>query len=85
VSVHDSLDQVGVARSAAPGAHRQAAGELSVGRRREGGALLVVHVHPVDAAFGCAAVAADRVADGVEAVADQPVDASDTGLDQNLQ
>ncbi len=63
VGVHNPLDQVGVAGPAAPGAHRKTAGELSFGRRREGGAFLVVHMHPVHTAIGCAAAATDRVTD----------------------
>ena len=85
MSVHNPLDQVGVAGPATPGAHCQPAGELSFGRGREGGTFLVVNVHPVDAALGCAAATPDGVADGVQAVADQPVDACDAGVNKDPQ
>jgi hypothetical protein len=41
-------------------------------------------VHPVDAAVRRAAAAADRVAEGVEAVPDQAVDAGHPGLDEDV-
>lgn len=50
------------------GAGREGAGDLGLGAGREGGGLLVPDLDPVDSVRS-----ADRVHDGVQAVADDPV------------
>jgi hypothetical protein len=70
--VEQPVDQVGVAGPAAGGAHGELPGQGRLGRRREGGGLLVPYVQPLDAA-----VAAQRVGKAVQRVARQPVDAAD--------
>ena len=60
-------------------------GQLRFGRGCERGALLVVDVHPVDAALGRPPAAAHGVAERVEAVADQPVDAMHPRLYQHVE
>src|SRR5271168_3771661 len=68
-----------VARTAAPGADREVAGEMCLGPRREGGDLFVPHVNPFDFA-----VAANRVGDAVETVAHDAEYALDAGRCQGL-
>ena len=85
VGVHHPLDEVGVAGTATARADREAAGELRLGRGGKRRPLLVVNVHPVDAALRGSATAAHGVAERVEAVAHQPVDAGHTRLDQDLE
>jgi hypothetical protein len=85
VGVHDALDQVGVARAATAGAYRKRSGQLGLGGGREGGTLLVMDMHPVDAARGRSAAAAHGVTEGVEAVSDNPVDAPHSRLHQHVE
>ncbi|MPM39416.1 hypothetical protein SDC9_86049 [bioreactor metagenome] len=80
VGVVQAVDQVQVARAAGTGADRQLTGELGVRGGGEGGRLLVSYVDPVDPTVGRAAGTADGVDDRIERVADDPVDATDTGL-----
>jgi hypothetical protein len=68
VGVVQPVDQVQVARSGASRAYRQLAGYLRLGGGSERSALLVAHVHPIDA-FG----AAHSVDYRVEAVPDDAV------------
>ncbi len=79
LGVVEALDQVGVAGAAGAGADGQPAAELGLGGGREGAGLLVAHVHPADALGP-----ADRVHDGVEAVADDAVDPLHAGLPEHL-
>jgi len=79
VRVVQALGQVGVAGSAAAGADRQPAGELRLRRSGERCGLLVADMNPLNALSS-----ADRVHDGVEAVADDAVHAVDPGLAKDV-
>src|SRR4029450_6088094 len=79
VSVVQALDQVRVPRPAATRADREPAGEVRLGRRREGARLLVADVDPFDA-FG----RSDRVHEGVQAVTDHAVHTGDASLDEDV-
>jgi len=59
-----------VARPATAGTNRKLTGDMRVGARGEGGDLFVPHVQPLNAAM-----AAQRIGEAVEAVADNAVDA----------
>jgi hypothetical protein len=79
VGVVEAVDQVQVAGAAGARAGGQLPGDLGLRAGREGGGLLVPHMHPVDAG-----VAAYGVHDGVEAVADHAVQALDSGADEDV-
>ena len=48
VAIEQTVDQMQIARTAAAGANRELAGEMRLGAGREGGALLVPHMDPLD-------------------------------------
>ena len=77
VGVVQAVDQVQVAGAAAAGADCQLTGELRLRPGRERRSLFVADVQPLDRA-----VAAEGVGHRVEAVADDAVNAPDTGLGQ---
>jgi len=79
VRIEESVDQVQVAGPAAPRTHRELARELRVGGSGERRRFLVPHVDPVDAT-----ALPDGVCYGVQAVADDPVDAPDPGLGERF-
>ena len=85
VRVHHALDEVRVTGPAAARADREPPGQLRLGRRGERGGLLVVHVDPVDAAALGAAGPAHRVAERVQAVAYQPVNAVHAPGDKHVK
>ena len=62
-----------------PGANRELAGQMRLGAGREGRDLLVPDMDPLDLAL-----AAERVGQTVQAVADDAVDALDAGRSQRL-
>src|SRR4051812_39431868 len=72
MAVEEPVDEVQVAGSTAPGADRQAPGQLRLGARRERRDLLVADMDPCDFALP-----ADCVRQAVQAVADDPVDPLD--------
>ncbi len=72
VGVVEAVDEVQVAGAAGAGAGRQLSGDLCLRSGGERGRLLVPDLDPVDVR-----VAADRVDDRVETVADHPVQAFD--------
>lgn len=80
--VVEPVDQVQVAGPARARTHRELARRLRLGGRGERRRLLVPHMHPVDAALRGAPGAADRIDHGIEAVADDAVDALDSGVDE---
>ena len=82
LGVVQTVDEVEIARAAGARAHRELPGQLGLGRRGEGGSLLVAHVDPVDPALGGTAGLAHGVDDRVERVPDDAVDAVDTGIDE---
>ena len=69
MAVEQTVDEVQVAGPATAGADGERAGEMSVGTGRERSDLLVAHMEPLDLAL-----AADRVGQAVQAVADDAVD-----------
>ena len=73
VAIEQAVDQVQIARSAAAGADRELAGQMRLGARREGRDFLVPDMHPFDLAL-----AANRVGQPIQAVADDAVDPLDT-------
>ena len=79
MAIEEAVDQVQIARPAAPGADRELASQMRLGTRRESGHLLVPDMHPVDLA-----VAANRVGQPIEAVADNAVDSFDTNCRENF-
>ena len=68
VAVEQAVDEVQVAGSATAGADREFAGQMRLGAGREGRDLFVAHVHPFDLAL-----AAQRVGQPVQAVADDAI------------
>src|SRR4051812_34437640 len=46
--VEEAVDEVKVARAAAARADRELSGEVGLGAGREGGALFMAHVNPID-------------------------------------
>lgn len=66
MGAHQALHQAGIAWTAASRAHGEPPGRLSAGPRGERGSLLVVHLHPVDAAAGRTPAAPARAGQGVE-------------------
>ena len=83
MAVEQAVDQVQVARAAAAGAHRELAAEMRLGAGSEGAGLLVAHMHPFDGVGS-----AQRIADAVQRVAGDAVDALDArrlqGLDDQV-
>ena len=55
LAVEQAVDQMQVARTAAAGANRQLARQMRLGAGREGGALLMAHVDPLDRSGDAAA------------------------------
>ena len=82
VGIVETVDEVGVARTARAGAHGQLTGHLGLGACGKGRGFLVAHVNPVDTAVLRAAGGAHCVHDGVQGVAHHAVDTRDTGLDE---
>src|SRR4029077_19870588 len=84
VAIEESVDEVQVAGTAAPGADGEGAGEVCFGAGGERGGLLVTHVDPVDVA-----VAPERIGEGVEGVAHHSVDPPDAerlqGFDRKVR
>ena len=80
MAIEQAVDEMQVAGAAASGAHRKAAAEMRLGARREGSDLLVAHVEPFDLSL-----AADRVGQPVQAIADNAVDPLHTCCDQGLR
>ena len=74
VAVEQPIDQVQIAGTTTAGADGEGTGEVGFGAGSEGGDLLVPDVHPLDLAL-----AAQRVGQTVQTVADDAVDALDTG------
>ena len=72
MAVEEAVDEMQVAGAAAAGADGEAAGDMGVGARGEGGDLLMPDMQPFDAAGS-----AQRIGEAVEAVADDAVDALD--------
>jgi hypothetical protein len=66
-AVEETVDEMQIAGPAAAGADGEAAGDVGVGARGEGGDLLMAHVQPFDAA-----APAHGVAEAVQGVADDP-------------
>ena len=74
MAIEQAVDEVQIAGSAAPRADGELAGQMRLGAGREGGDFFVPDVDPFDLAL-----AADRVGQTVQAVADDAVDALDAG------
>ena len=79
VGIEQTIDEVQIARSAAPRTDGQLAGELRFGSGREGGRLLVANVNSLDLA-----AAMKSVGHRIEAVTYEPVNSLDAGLAQSL-
>src|ERR1700735_2291212 len=79
MAVEQSVDQMQIARSAAAGAHREIAGQMRFGARREGGHLFVPDVPPLDVS-----AAAYDVGQAVEAIADDAEYALHSGRHQGI-
>ncbi len=73
--VEQAVDQMQIAGAAGARAHRKAPGHLGFAGGGEGGDLLVADMDPFDGA-----AAAQRLGQGIQAVADDAVDALDAGL-----
>src|SRR6516165_8721424 len=73
VTIEQAIDQVQIARSAAPGADSEFAHQMRLGASRKTGNLLVPEMHPLDLAL-----APDRVGQPVQAIADNAENSLDT-------
>ena len=80
VAVEESVDQVQVTWPATAGANREFARQMRLGARGESGDLLVSDVHPFDLAL-----AADRIGQTIQAIADNAVDPLDAGRREDLR
>ena len=80
VAVEQTIDEVQIARSAAAGAHREIAGQMRLGAGRKRGDLLVPDMDPLDLAL-----AAHRVGQSIQAVADDAVDSLDASGGERLR
>src|SRR6202000_1824851 len=79
MAIEEAVDEVKIAGPAAPGADHEIAGQLRLGAGRECGDLSGAAVYPVDLAL-----AADRIGQAVEAVADDAVDPLDARRGQRV-
>src|SRR5207248_2789699 len=79
VAIEESVDQVQITWPATAGADRQFARQMRLGARGESGDLLVSDVHPLDLSL-----AADRIGQTIQAIADDAVDALDAGRREGL-
>jgi hypothetical protein len=77
MAIEQPVDQVKVSGPAAAGADSELAGEMGLGAGCEGGDFLMPDMNPFDLAL-----AAQRVGEPVEAVADDAVDSFDAGGDK---
>src|SRR5882724_8370854 len=68
VTIEQAVDEVKIARAATPGTDRKLACQMSLGPGRESCDFLVPYMHPFDPAL-----AADRIGQPVQAVADDAV------------
>jgi hypothetical protein len=73
------LNEVQIAGTAAAGADRELTRQMRLGTSREGRNLLVPDVDPLDLAL-----AAERVGEPVQAVADNAIDPLHAGCGENL-
>ena len=80
MAVEESVDQVQVTWPATAGANREFARQMRLGARGESGDLLVSDVHPFDLAL-----AADRIGQTIQAIADNAVDPLDAGRREDLR
>src|SRR6266404_4403099 len=74
MTIEQAIDQVQIARAAAPGADGELPRQMRLGARRESGNFLVPDMHPLDLALP-----AKRVGQPIQTVADNTVDPPDTG------
>jgi hypothetical protein len=79
VGVEQSVDQVQIARTAAPGTNRQLTRELCLGSGRERRSLFVANIHPLDFT-----TAVESVGHRIEAVADETVNSLDTTFGKSI-
>ena len=79
MAVEQAVDQVQIARPAAPGTDRELTPQVRLGARREGRNLLVPDMHPVDLTL-----AANSIGNPVETVADNPVNPLDPGYGKDF-
>ena len=79
MAVEQAVDQVQVARTTAAGAHGQLAGQMRLGARREGRALLMAHVDPLDRLLS-----PQRIGEAVQGVADNAVDALNANVAEHV-
>jgi hypothetical protein len=77
MTIEEAVDQVQMARSAAPRADRELIRQVRLGACRESRDLLVPDMHPLDLAL-----AAQRVGQSIQAVADNTVDPPDAGCSE---
>ena len=68
VTIEQAIDQVEIAGPAAPGADRKLSGQVRLGAGRKSRDLLVPDMHPLDLAL-----AADRIGQPIQAVADDAI------------
>src|SRR5260370_6915690 len=68
LTTEQAIDQVQIARAAAPGADTKLSRQVRLGTGRESRALLVPHMHPF-----YLALASDRVGQPIQAVADDAI------------
>ena len=74
MTIEQAIDQVKIAGAAAPGTDRKFSRQVRFGTGCESSDLLVPHMHPFDLAL-----AADRIGQPVQAVADDAIDPLDAG------
>src|SRR5712672_4074912 len=74
LTVEQAINEVQIAGSAAAGADRKLSREVRLGTGCESRDLFVPHMHPFDLAL-----AADRIGQAVQAVADDAIDTLDAG------
>src|SRR6266581_8836317 len=80
MTIEQAIDQVQIARAAAPGADGEVPRQMRLGTRRESGNFLVPHMNPLDLALP-----AQRIGQPIEAVADNDVDPLDTGCSERFR
>jgi hypothetical protein len=74
LTIKQAIDEMEIAWAAASGADRKLASQMRLGTGRESRDLFVPHMHPLDLAL-----AADRIGQPVQAVADDAIDSLNAG------
>ena len=79
VTIVESVDQVQISGTAAPGADRQSAGEMGIRARGKGCRFFMPQMNPIEL-FGCS----NRVGNAIERIAGDTVNPPDSCFCQNI-